>query len=63
MSPPRLPQAVQTKPDSMSDSRTWSGQRSALISTEWLASVVAAIDQHLTDAGFAQLADGEFGWG
>jgi hypothetical protein len=27
------------------------------------ASVVAAIDQHLTDAGFAQLADGEFGWG
>ena len=35
-SAPRLPQTVQTKPGSISDSLTSSAQRSALISTWWL---------------------------
>ena len=35
-SAPRLPQAVQVKPGSISDSRVRSGQRSALTSMWWL---------------------------
>ena len=35
-SAPRLPQAVQTKRGSISDSRTSSAQASPLIASEWL---------------------------
>ena len=53
-SAPRLPRVVQTKPGSISESLTWSALQVVA------ASVIAAIDQDIADAGFAHLAEGDF---
>ena len=58
-SAPRLPQAVQTKSGSMSDSLI-PGQRSALIVVRVAASVIPTIDQHIADAGCAHFAEDDF---
>src|SRR6478736_6176597 len=53
-SAPFLPQCVQVKLGSMSESRTVSVGFDVMA-----AAVIAAIDQHVADAGFAHLAEGE----
>jgi hypothetical protein len=53
-SAPFLPQCVQVKLGSMSESRTVSVGFDVMA-----AAVIAAIDQHVADAGFAHLAEGD----
>jgi hypothetical protein len=59
-SPPRAPQAWQVKRDSISDSRTSSGQSSPLIAVQWLAMVVGAVDQQAANPHFAHFAKRDF---
>ena len=46
----------------MPDSRTSSGQPSALVYTWWLVAMIVAIDQHIVDAGCAHLTEGDLLW-
>ena len=57
-SAPRLPQAVQTKSGSMSDSLI--GPALGTDRDVVAAAVIAAIDQHIADAGCAHFAEDDF---
>jgi hypothetical protein len=59
-SAPRLPQRLQVKFGSMSESRTSSGQPSALVSRLMAATVIPAVDQDVAHAGCAHFAEGDF---
>ena len=45
---------------SISESRTSSGQRSALILVQWAALVILTVDKHTAEAGIAHLGKGYF---
>src|SRR5262249_20700975 len=59
ISAPRLPHALQTNRGSMSDSRTSSGQRSAIRGEAMAAVIVGAIDQDAAYAHLAHVAEGD----
>ena len=59
MSAPRLPQAVQVKRGSMSDSPSSSGQRIGAEGDGMAAVIVGAIDQDTAHARLAHVAEGD----